>query len=195
MQIQFEAHRLAEALSALLWSGRTYRLGAKLGLGIPPARARESAGAIDCSGFTRWVLHHASNGHLSLSGGTMSQRTQLEALGYEPVPTEEIATRQLREDQHLRIGFRGTEYARNADGSYARDGDRLVVEEVGHVWLVIDGMTFESSERLNGNGPMVTDSRDQRSDGDYLFNLGPVPGWRQSSYDILFAHDAALNHA
>ncbi|SIO01714.1 C40 family peptidase [Vannielia litorea] len=192
MQTTFDASRLADALSALLWSNRPYLLGGKLGINVPPDQARSGSGGIDCSGFTRYVLHHASNGQLSLSGGSASQSAALEQMGYPSVPEADFAATQRLCDNTLRIGFRNTEWARNPDGTLQRNGRRLVAEAIGHVWLVLNATTYESSTRLGRNGPMASGATNLRTDTDAIFTLGPVPNWQQRSYDILFAHDAAM---
>lgn len=153
--------RVSRAILRLLWShvaGRvTYLLGAKA-----PALDCDSAliHQIDCSGFVRWFLARASLGTVILPDGSFAQLqwcldNKLQRQNYEQDAG--------RVDNVLRIHFL-TEARAAAVG---RPGDR-------HVWLTLNGVTYES----HGGNPGGCISRSWStwilSQSDYSFVLPSV---------------------
>jgi cell wall-associated NlpC family hydrolase len=63
--------------------GGEYAWGGK----VQPISRREPHGVnMDCSGATRWIMYHASEGKLNLPDGSTSQRDHCERMGFEKVP-------------------------------------------------------------------------------------------------------------
>ena len=96
----------------------TYKLGAKLKLNTYP----KAGSRCDCSGYVRWIIYLASRGQVKMPDGSWYQQAWCRTKKLTKVPYSDCAKR----DSILRIAF------------MAQEGD-----DVGHVWLVINGMTIE----------------------------------------------------
>lgn len=148
--------------------------------------------ALDCSGFVRYVVYNATQGRLNLKGGSDSQRSFLENEGYEHHDAQQrISVKQYYQreaakmDDHVRIGFRETAYEKNADGSNKKNAaGKLIVADggVGHVWLVVNGKTYESTTKSgpqgqSNDGPASLDWNQREDEVADLFLLGVSPGF------------------
>lgn len=106
-----------------------YRFGAKASFSTKPEHIKE----IDCSGYARYEVFHATSGEVKMPDGSANQRDWCE-------------------DQGLR------RLARYSDVQYAaHDPSRLFICFVrplpgvaGHVWFVHQGKTYESHGKRTG---------------------------------------------
>ena len=108
--------------------GNQYKLGGKWPLALDPDQAEGRR--VDCSGYVRWLLYHASpeDKRLVIPDGSVVQRDWIEAQGFK-VSTVDAGKRL---DGYLRMAF------------LPPGGG------VGHVSLILDGRTLES---WGGAGP------------------------------------------
>lgn len=96
---------------------------------------------IDCSGWARVVVNLCTGGKLMLTDGSVNQNGQLSKLKFEDKPVKVSSHDALKlKDNRVRIAFW------DPTPSHA-----------GHVWLVLNGVTYESH---GGKGP---DTRDWSS--------------------------------
>lgn len=79
--------------------------------------------AIDCSGFARWLLYHATRGALLLPDGSCLED---HALALDAFKSTDPANCALH-DGHVRVCIH---LADDKDGT-------------GHIWIVINGVTYE----------------------------------------------------
>ncbi len=79
---------------------------------------------IDCSGFMRWLLYHATRGALLMPDGSCNEGEDLSQLGFKPTDPQNCALA----DGHVRVCIH-----------IADDKD-----DTGHIWLVLNGITYES---------------------------------------------------
>jgi hypothetical protein len=116
----------------------TYHLGGKAAFKTNPANIH----AIDCSGFVRYFMYHATNGSLIMPDGSWIQNDWCKKQQYERV---EYATAAYS-DGWLRIAFIQPQKG-----------------HPGHVWLILNGKTLESH---GGKGP------DRRSWDTHVLKAG-----------------------
>lgn len=88
--------------------------------------------AIDCSGFARWVIFHATGGDVLMPDGSYVQSDWCEQHGFKKTDYANAANH----DGHVRIAF-------HHPGGRGGDG-------TGHVWIILNGMSLES---YGGHGP------------------------------------------
>lgn len=120
---------LQEYLTACINHGVKYDFGAKCpekSLGKLPIPFSK----IDCSGYVRSAIAHASAGKIITPDGSWNQGAWLQAHGYKITDHENC---QLI-DNHLRICVHHSD----------------TLDETGHVWFVLNGKTMES---WGGHGP------------------------------------------
>jgi cell wall-associated NlpC family hydrolase len=100
-----------------------YKMGAK-----PPLNgvAGKDFTQSDCSGFVRWILWLATNGHLILPSGSWYQWEWCKDRDFKPTAGGYAEGAALH-DRRLRIAFFGAKRGR-----------------AGHVWLILNGNTYES---------------------------------------------------
>ena len=79
---------------------------------------------IDCSGFMRWLLYHATHGALLLPDGSFMEGQALALDGFKPSDPANCANT----DNRVRVCIH-----------VADDKDRT-----GHIWLCLNGVTYES---------------------------------------------------
>jgi hypothetical protein len=148
--------------------------------------------ALDCSGFVRYVVYNATHGRLDLKGGSDKQRGFLEDEGFGHFDRQKgISIKQYYQreaakmDDHVRIGFRKTIYEKGADGKNKKNAaGKLTVADggVGHVWLVVNGKTYESTKKSgpqgqSNDGPSSLDWNQREDEVSDLFLLGISPGF------------------
>jgi len=109
-----------------------YRLGAKPSFNDQPGHDFFKS---DCSGFVRWLLFEATGGLVKLDEGSWHQRAWC--------------------DNH---GFKLTDYILNASVKDGRLRIAFISPPNGHVWLVLDGKTYECYSG-KGVGSRSWDSR------------------------------------
>lgn len=123
-----DSARLLNVCQVLMGGSVSYKLGAKAGV----KKDMNTITTIDCSGFTRYVLYHATGGKLNLVGGSVMQKSAMEKSKYKSVVYATAAS----SDWTLRIAF----IPNNKNGVFR------------HVWLVLNGKTLESR---GGKGPSM----------------------------------------
>lgn len=106
-----------------------YRFGAKLPLAASPEDLARRQPPVDCSGFTRYLVYHASRHSLLLPDGSVAQADFCRRTGYHRVTAySHLLLPAVRADSsRLFLCFR------------PRAGSRA-----NHVWLVSRGYTLES---------------------------------------------------
>ncbi len=183
MKARFDVFKLSLILANMLASDVKYDIGKKSGQGKVKKIGTNShlidgkGIGLDCSGFVRYVLYNSTMGALNLTGGSVSQRdalitkgfTHFNGSGAKSVESEYRQEAAKRDDQ-LRIGFRSTKSKLQPDGSRKKT-------QIGHVWLIINGKTFECTTKSGNNGPCSLNWDKRVKDADELFNLGNVPGF------------------
>lgn len=95
----------------------------------------DKATKVDCSGFVRWAIYHMTAGVVDLPDGSVIQHSWFDDHGY----TKQDPSVGHDTDGALRIAF-------------LRPSS--TVDGIGHVLLIIDGMTYESH---GGVGPSQRD--------------------------------------
>ena len=81
--------------------------------------------ALDCSGYTKFILYKASEGKIKLPGGSWNQNDWCKKQGLK---TEVYKKAAGKSDNILRLGY----FKKTAKMNY------------GHIWLVLNGQTLES---------------------------------------------------
>jgi len=108
----------------------TYAVGKDAKTGKLKGKARNSAdpskiSKLDCSGYVKYMLYNASEGKLSLSGGSYMQNQWCKDSGLK---SHDYAKTAGKADNVLRLGY----FKKKKGGKY------------GHIWLVLNGKTLES---------------------------------------------------
>jgi hypothetical protein len=136
--INFDPHKLIDALDACNSADVTYGLGDKAGAWTSTPGADFTS--IDCSGFVGWALSHATSGSFDTFRelGSVDQHDWLEAQGFKNSSIGAC----FRHDDVLRIAFLPPH----------------AIGPVGHVALVLNGYTLESHGE-DGRGVAGPDSR------------------------------------
>lgn len=141
--INIQREWILELCSYLMDGHIKYGMGAKApSLTTDP----KSIKVIDCSGFTRYLLHQATDGQVTMPEGSDEQNAWCKRRKLRSEKYMQVAG---LKDGNLRIGFIPRDYK---DGKVAR---------AGHVWFVMDGRTMESHgsrgpNRRNWNNPRLT---------------------------------------
>ena len=133
---------------------------------------------IDCSGFVQYVIRKLTSEHV-FPGGSINQKDWCKAR-FAKIDYKSNASLQ---DNYLRIGFRKTILGKiitpRTDTTPVK---RAKKKQVGHVWLVINGQTYESTTKKDqfgkrNNGPASLQYSERNDDADFFYTLGPVPGF------------------
>ncbi len=201
MVVRFDTFKFRLIIANIMAAAIEYRIGKDrrgkiLGkvptIGMGSHLLNGNVTSLDCSGFVRYVVYGATNGLLDLTGGSDSQRKILEGKDFDHFDlTVRISRKQYYQreaakiDDHVRIGFRETTYEKNADGTNKKNtAGRLVVadEGVGHVWLIVNGKTYESTTKTGpsgqrNDGPCSLDWNQRESEASDIFLLGIAPGF------------------
>lgn len=145
-----DASELWTYLKACQAHGVKYGFGAKCPeskIGLLPIPFKE----IDCSGFVRTALAYASGNKVKIVDGSFNQGDWLKAHGYKLTDPDNCALK----DNHIRICVHHPD----------------VLDETGHVWIVINGKTLES---YSGNGPGSRDWNAKLHSGHTLNQLATL---------------------
>ena len=178
--MQFDTLRLATVLDELLSSNIRYEMNGLVGKARPLSQPVSSLSQLDCSGFVEYVIYHGTTDNVNLPSGSVTQRTRI-ARDASHTPAEYLKHAELRDDV-VRIGFRRTISRRNEDGV-------RVKTQVGHVWLVINGKTYESTSKGGRDkGPKSLKWDDRISDADFFFKLGDAPGFGLAQLGLAASH-------
>ncbi len=165
--MEFNAMTLTSLLRDLLAAPIRYEMRGMVGKVRPITTPPSGIHQMDCSGFFEYVIYHATTGHHDLPAGSRRQWSWLRDNGYAEVDYRTFAPRL---DDVVRAGFRAAEHGRNAAGERVRT-------RAGHVWLVINGATFESTTRGGNNGPSSLHWEARVDEADAFFTLGPAPAF------------------
>jgi hypothetical protein len=192
----FHTESLAQVLDELVTSGLPYQMkgtkgkfNSKLIPSVAVGRRKKSKGGLDCSGFAKYVVHRGTLGGLQLIGGTESQSGLLRSGGFLEYDDSEIEMVQKRVDNIVRIGFYENVY-KKVKGKYVKKDNKLVRIGIGHVWLVINGHTYESSS--SGGGPSAKGPSQLYKNPDMLFRLGIAPNFDRLTFDgLALGHNTA----
>lgn len=117
--MKIDRNKLDQYIQACIDQGVTYGLGDKdpiLGA-FPPDYE-----SIDCSGFMRALIHYSTDGEVTMPDGSWNQLDWLIAQGFPQVNFDTC----VENDDSIRICV------------YEQPG------HTGHVWLVMNGITYES---------------------------------------------------
>ncbi len=135
---------------------------------------------LDCSGYITYVLFQSTSPRVRMTGGTLSQQSWLKSHGYKDYGSSRFATAQdaysniARScDNKVRIGFRAT----NTKLKRETEGQKGGQKGVGHVWLTINGRTYESTKKAGNNGPASLPWKARLDDVDAYYLLGKAPGF------------------
>jgi hypothetical protein len=129
MLTTIDSARLMSLCDQLMDGHIHYGFGAKAALGASPA----SIHAIDCSGFVRYLMYQATNGHLTMPDGSWIQQEWCDHRKLKAVTYSSTAAN----DPILRIAFLPPTTHHHH-------------HHAGHVWLILGGQTIESH---GGAGP------------------------------------------
>ncbi|MCP5072564.1 MAG: hypothetical protein GY947_04620 [Rhodobacteraceae bacterium] len=182
--MDFSTENLVSVLGDLMTMNIRYEMNGMVG------KVRNLAGTstseirqLDCSGFVEYVIYQTTIHHHNIPSGSRRQRNFIER-DHDEVDYNANASLL---DEMVRIGFR--------DAVWEGSGDNRRRTGVGHVWLVINGITFESTSRNGRNqGPKSFSWETRVDDADHFFTLGRAPNFRMAymlraiteTRDILF---------
>jgi hypothetical protein len=135
---------------------------------------------LDCSGFVQYVIHETTRQYWKIPTGSVKQKDWLVAnkfLNYQQ-KGESIKIPYKREspkcDNLVRIAFKQT-----IPGKAKTKTSAEVEKKVGHVWLVINGKTYESTATGGKTiGPKSFPWSKRTNAVDYFFLLGRAPNFR-----------------
>ncbi len=175
--MQFDANKLATVLDKLLASSIRYEMRGMVGKVRPLSKSVSDIQQLDCSGFVEYVIYHGTTDNVNLPSGSVTQRSKIASDASHTVATY-AKDAELRDDI-VRIGFRKTIVKRDEDGDIVRNASgNAVKDQVGHVWLVINGRTYESTSKGGrGKGPKSLKWDERTSDADHFYKLGAAPGF------------------
>jgi hypothetical protein len=129
--LEVDKNKLVAWVEACLAANMGYSLGAKAAsLACQPMAGH----CIDCSGFSRWALYHATYFKTLMPDGSQNQ---LQWCADQDFKVSDFASTE-NVDNILRIAFHKCDQA----------------ERIGHVWFVLNGKTIES---CGGEGPCRRD--------------------------------------
>ncbi len=153
--MQFSSSTLLSTISALSDGHVHYEIGKGLGKARPIDCTPSSISGLDCSGYTQYVIRRSTLHNVRIPAGSSNQEDWLRSNGYTEVPYTDNA---WKTDNVVRIGFR----------------DRTA-EKIRHVWLVINGFTYESTTKRRRNGPTCFRWDMRSSETSNFFVLGNAP--------------------
>lgn len=178
--MQFDAFELHLLLANLFAQNIHYDIGKRSGQGkvaVPLSTEPSSLNGrgIDCSGFVQYVIVKTTL-QISFPRGSATQKEWCEENGYKTIEYTRFAPLQ---DNQVRIGFRktipGPILVPKTSTKKAIRGKK---KQTGHVWLVINGKTYESTKKAGNNGPASLLWSLRTADADYFYTLGQVPAFK-----------------
>jgi hypothetical protein len=172
--MEFNAFSLRLVIDNLFAAGIKYQMGYK----VEKLTTTEPNGIkpklLDCSGFIQYVIYKSTFHNTWIPAGTMNQEGWLVAHGYtRQSGAAHYATEAAKKDGGVRIAFRKTIITKKAASEGSEGGSERT--GVGHVWLVIDGKTYECTTKKSRNGPTSFDWSVRTDDADSLYFLGFAP--------------------
>ncbi|RYH08194.1 hypothetical protein [Tropicimonas sp. IMCC6043] len=167
--MDFNTSELIDRLERLLAAPIRYEMRGMVGKVRPISTRPEDIRQLDCSGFFEYIIYHTTIGRHDIPAGSRRQWSWLRDNGYTEV---DYATYAPRNDDVVRAGFRAAEHRRDHEG-------RRVRSRAGHVWMVINGATYESTTAVGNDGvcSLNWEYRLKRDEVDAFFTLGTAPGF------------------
>ncbi|RVT87276.1 hypothetical protein DXV76_04135 [Rhodobacteraceae bacterium CCMM004] len=136
--------------------------------------------ALDCSGFVQYVVYQATTANERIPMGSRRQRSHVQ----DTTAHIDYPTFAPCHDDTVRIGFRDAVWVDDLDGNGQQQIDRATGrvkrkrDPVGHVWLVINGRTYESTPRGGrSQGPKSLLWSARTADANHFFQLGTCTGF------------------
>lgn len=187
MQMHFDAGDLVMLLKNLysghiryeIAKGRSQSIGKATGKRNEDWKKPAAIKSLDCSGFVQYVIHETTRQYYKIPAGSAKQKEWLEAnkfLDYK-LKGESIKIPYKREapkhDNNVRIAFKKTSPEIPKTKTKPK-----VDKKVGHVWLVINGKTYEST--ATGGKKIGTKSfpwSNRTNAVDSFFLLGRAPNF------------------
>lgn len=175
--MQFNTIKLATVLDDLLASSIRYEMRGMVGKVKPLTKSVSEISQLDCSGFVEYVIFQSTVDNVNLPSGSVTQRTKIASDGSH-TRADYLKDAELRDDV-VRIGFRDTIAKRDEDGNLVRNSrGNVEKKQVGHVWLVINGKTYESTSKGGRDkGPKSLKWDERKGDADHFYKLGAAPGF------------------
>ncbi len=179
--IHFDTARLHQLLVDLFAEDIHYEIGKGLGK-VDRIASTEPSGlrgaGLDCSGFVRYVLCKVINNTAFFRGGSWMQREWCEG----EFTSVDYKSSACLMDNYVRIGFRESVRGDIITPKTATKGAVRGKKKVGHVWLVINGQTYESTTKRDqygkkNNGPASLHYSERTKGKVHCFALGPAPGF------------------
>lgn len=131
-----------------------YEIGEGLGKIRRLSDAPSTVTGLDCSGFVQYMIYRCTDPHVRIPAGSWHQEQYFRNNHYVEIPYADHA---WKNDDVVRIGFRD----RTAD-------------LIRHVWLVINGFTYESTKRAGRNGPTSFHWSARTEQADNFYIVGPA---------------------
>ena len=177
-EITFDFYKMGKIINTLLDSNIIYQMkdkvtGKAVGKVRPITKAANTITRLDCSGFVDYVIYQTSVGNKRLkAGGTSTQRGEISKGGYAISSYDRNGAGKM--DGIVRIAFRKNKYKRIPDED--NPGKTKVKRtKIGHVWLIINGKTFEATTKGTANGPTSFNWSERTSScNGGCFILGPL---------------------
>jgi hypothetical protein len=180
----FDSARLWLTLSNLSAARITYSRGKAQGQGKvrdldnDVGKLDRTRASLDCSGYVQYVVYQATTHNVRIPQGSHKQQEWLSEKGYRALSGNDFLSMQdvydyeaAKKDDIVRIAYRAT------DPKAKKDNTGSGGKGVGHVWLVINGRTFECTTKGQANGPWSFDYTVRSKDADSMFVLGAAYGF------------------
>ncbi|MEJ6708371.1 MAG: hypothetical protein QNK92_06165 [Amylibacter sp.] len=168
--MEFNTSNLVSVLNALMGADIRYEMNRMVGkvrnlAGTESDRIRQ----LDCSGFVEYVIFKSTVHNVNMPSGSRRQRSFFEQ-GHTEV---DYASNAPLIDNTVRVGFRDAEHE-----GHGKERHRT---KAGHVWLVVNGTTFESTSRGGRRkGPKCFAWSARTKQAEHFFTLGPAPNFAAS---------------
>lgn len=131
-----------------------YQIGDGLGKVRHLSDAPSTVTGLDCSGFVQYMIYRCTDPHVRIPAGSSLQEQYFRNNHYVEIPYADHA---WKNDDVVRIGFRDRT-------------DNLI----RHVWLVINGFTYESTTRAGRDGPTSFHWSARTEQADNFYIVGPT---------------------
>jgi hypothetical protein len=165
--MEFNTNNLVSVLNALMSANVRYEMNGMVGKvrnlsGTEPDEIRQ----LDCSGFVEYVIFKSTIHNVNMPSGSRRQRSFIERDHTEI----DYASHAPLLDNTVRIGFR--------DAEHEGRGKERHRTKAGHVWLVLNGVSFECTSRGGRTqGPKCFNWNIRTEQADHFFTLGSAPNF------------------
>lgn len=143
-----------------------YEIGQGLGKVRRLSNAPSTVTGLDCSGFVQYMIYRSTASNERIPAGSWHQEEYFRRNHFVEVPYADHA---WKNDDVVRIGFR----------------DRTP-NLIRHVWLVINGFTYESTTRSERDGPTNFHWSARTDQADNFYVVGPASNflWAELSGSV-----------